>query len=270
MKHEMTWVGTGGGPLIVVPAELASHWRGGDGVGVSPGDLDRWWENPDLTGSDYGRACGIKDYLGSLDVGPGRALILNDEPMPTAFLRKPGGGILVRWMYAEDEGEVRRAIRSIPESIWEATHHSIVVAREGVLVFDSAYPGDDLPVSSGEEATVPWLRLGLPPGTYHVDTADHSPDESTRLILHRLRMGRGVRAGPAVARDPGAQEPKWPDQVPPDRSRPRPPRRNTGGAIISDAPFARSSGERRRRLTRCVRPARLVGGNKAGVVHLQG
>lgn len=203
MKDGMTWVGTDGGPLIAIPAEIASHWRGGEGVNFPPQDLDRWWENLDLSGSDYGRACGINDYLGTLEVGPGRALILNDEPMPTAFLPNAGGGIVVRWMYAEDEGAVRRVVRSIPESIWEPTPHTIVVAREGVLVFDSAYPGDDLPTSPGEEATAPWLRLGLPPGPYHVDTADYSPDESTRLILHRLRKGRCENAGRAADRKSG-------------------------------------------------------------------
>ncbi|QEH39075.1 hypothetical protein OJF2_76870 [Aquisphaera giovannonii] len=187
MDDRMVWAGTGGGPLIALPAELASHWRGVEGACHSPRDRDGWREGLDFSGTDYGRACRIDGYLGTLEVGTGRALILNDEPMPTAFLPRAGGGLLVRWMYAEDEGEVLRAVRSIPESTWEATPHGIVASRAGVLLFDSAYPGDDLPTSPGEVASSPWLRLALPAGTYDVDTADHAPDEATRLILHRIR-----------------------------------------------------------------------------------
>jgi Immunity protein 21 len=196
MQDTMTWVGTGGGPLIAICAEIAPHWRGGDGVRITQQILDRWWERLDLAGSDYGRACAINDSIGTLEVGPRRALILNDEPMQTAFVPRAEGGVFVRWMYAENEDEVRRAVQSIPESIWEATPHSIEVARAGVLLFDSAYPGDDLPISLGDGGTVPWLRLELPSGTYHVESADYSSDDSTRLILHLLKKHRDEPTDP--------------------------------------------------------------------------
>ncbi len=137
--------------------------------------------------SDYARACGIDGYLGTLDVGPGRALILGDDPMQTAFVSKPGGGVLVRWMHADDEEDLRRAVDVIPESIWKPTLHEVEVAQEGILVFDSAWPGDDLPPPEGGRAGFLWIHIELPPGTYLVDTADYEPDSSTRLILHRLR-----------------------------------------------------------------------------------
>jgi hypothetical protein len=183
MKTSINWVCSAGGPLILVPAEIAPHWRGVEGW--SPPEDGR-----DLAGessSDYARACDIDDYLGMLEVGPGRALILGDEPMQTAFIPSPEGGIAVRWMYAEDEDGVWRAVGAVPESVWEPTPHRIEVAQEGILVFDSAYPGDALPASSGDGATVPWIRIELSSGTYLVDTADYGPDSSTRLVLHRLQ-----------------------------------------------------------------------------------
>lgn len=183
MKTSINWVCSAGGPLILIPTEFATHWRGVEGWSP-PGD------GSDLTGessSDYARACGIDDYLGMLEVGPGRALILGDEPMQTAFLPSHDGGIAVRWMYAEDEDGVWRAVGAVPESAWELTPHRIEVAREGILVFDSAYPGDALPASLNDGAAAPWIRIELSSGTYLVDMADYGPDSSTRLILHRLR-----------------------------------------------------------------------------------
>jgi hypothetical protein len=141
----------------------------------------------DGSDSDYARACGIDDYLGSLKVGHGEALILGDEPMQTAFVPNAEGGIFVRWICAESEDDVRRTLGAIPESAWESTPHRIEVAREGLIVFDSAYPGDALPPPADDVVPASWIRIELPPGTYRVDTADHEPDDSTRLILHRLR-----------------------------------------------------------------------------------
>jgi hypothetical protein len=72
MEISINWVCSAGGPLIVVPAEIAHHWRGVEG----------WFPSEDVRqmsdefASDYARACGIDDYLGMLEVGPGRALIL--------------------------------------------------------------------------------------------------------------------------------------------------------------------------------------------------
>ncbi|GAC1470732.1 MAG: immunity 21 family protein [Isosphaeraceae bacterium] len=192
MKTSFTWVCSAGGPLIVVPAEIAQYWRGVEGW--SPSEVQRDWADESV--SDYARACGIDDYLGTLEVGHGKALILGDEPMQTAFIPASEfipateGGIFVRWMWAESEDGVRRALGSVPESAWETTPHRIEVAREGLLVFDSAWPGDALPPPSRDVVPASWARIELPEGTYTVDTADYEPDGSTRLILHRLRGRR--------------------------------------------------------------------------------
>jgi hypothetical protein len=107
--------------------------------------------------------------------------------MQTAFIPRPGGGVFVRWMYAEDEDSVRRAVELVPETIWDATPHRMGIARGGLLIFDSAYPGDALPTSSGDRAIIDAVRIEVAPGIYRVDTADYEPDDSTRVILHRLR-----------------------------------------------------------------------------------
>jgi len=190
MKNSITWMCSDGGPLIVAPAEIAPQWRGDRG----------WFPTEDGHGesaSDYARACSIDGYLGTLEVGSGRALILGAEPMRTCFVPNPDGGVLVRWMYAENEDSVRRALEAVPESAWGPTPHWIEVGQEGILVFDSAYPGDDLPTPTPEEGQdenekeALLIRIELPSGTYLVDTADYEPDGATRLILHRLRAESG-------------------------------------------------------------------------------
>ncbi|WP_373926529.1 Imm21 family immunity protein [Paludisphaera borealis] len=188
MRDSMAWVGTGGGPLIVIPAEFAPLWRGGEEWSPPRGPAQRGGDASRFR-SDYDRACAVDDYLGSLNVGVGRALILGDEPMMTAFVPQPAGGLLVRWMYGEDDGAVSRAVCAIPVEVWKTTPHQLPVGWGEILVFDSAYPGDALPVSI-EGGTTPWLRIALPQGNYHIDTAVYCPDESTSLVLHRLRGNR--------------------------------------------------------------------------------
>jgi hypothetical protein len=151
------------------------------------GDLWTIW-NAIRSNSDYGRACGVDGYLGVLECGPGECLVLGEEPMPTAFLPTQEGWLIVRWMHAECEEDVVRAVQSAPKDVWEATPHQIHVGSGGLLLSDSAFPGNDLP-SSSTEGAFPWLKVPVPKGRYEIDTADYQPDEQTRLTLHRLRLG---------------------------------------------------------------------------------
>lgn len=200
------WVASGGGPLIVVPVEVARHWRGDEAIWPLTGGLGMIWEAV-RNDSDYGRACRVDGYLGVLDVGPGSCLILGDDPMQTTYLRTNDGGLIVRWSFAECEEDVVTAARSVPEDTWEKTTHRIEIADGGLLIFDSAYPGDDLPTSDGDGANVPWLKFALPKGGYEIDTCDHEPDDLTHLILHRLRLSDSevVRAPQSEANRPGSR-----------------------------------------------------------------
>lgn len=179
----MNWVCSAGGPLVITSVEIAPLWRGG--FGRQAPEAGR--EPADESINDYARACRVDDWLGTLRVGTGEALILGDEPMPTAFVSRPDGGVLIRWMHAENEADVQRAVEEVPESAWKATPHKIEVGRRGLIMFDAAYPGDELPPIEDRRADAPWTRIDIPPGDYLVDTIDHQPDASTRLVLHRLR-----------------------------------------------------------------------------------
>ena len=109
--------------------------------------------------------------------------------MQTTILPTSEGGLVVRRMWAESDGDVLRAARSVPEGVWEATSHRFDVGGGGLLLFDSAYPGDDLPtMSDGQTSHGSMCRSQE--AHYEIDTADYQPDERTRLILHRLRRSR--------------------------------------------------------------------------------
>lgn len=105
------WVETLGGPLIAIPESVCHHWGGG-----VQGDFDDW--------GDYGRACAVSGYLGLIDVGPAKALVLGDAPAPTTFL--PELGIFLRWVAADSTADILRAAAEATgtapweeELIWE-------------------------------------------------------------------------------------------------------------------------------------------------------
>ncbi|MBM0278988.1 Imm21 family immunity protein [Micromonospora tarensis] len=160
---QLSWVDSGGGPLIVVPSAVLAEWRG-----ATTDDPDDW--------GDYERACRIDGYVGTLDVGAGQALVLADEPATTTYL--PDRRVFVRWLYANSEADV---IRLLPQAIaiadWAdaGTWTTTGPAR----LFDSGYAGD------GPEPPT-HLTVEVAAGTYLIRTAHVEPDKHTALMLVHL------------------------------------------------------------------------------------
>lgn len=160
-KAELTWIESAGGPLLLLEEHLLSHWHG-------------------IETDDYDRACGIDDYLGLLDVGSGRALVLGEEPMSTAWLSEPG--MFVRWQYADDNESVEEAIADLSKASWEATAIVVDVTDSSLVLFDAACSGEDPDCNrSGCK-----LNIALKEKRYLIETAHYTPDENTALILHRF------------------------------------------------------------------------------------
>lgn len=125
-KKAIKWISSEGGPLILLERNIASYWKGHDGSGTG-----------ERLSTDYERACEIEDYLGFLPVGPGEALVLNDEPMQTAWMRLGDTlGIVIRWEWAEDEETLVSAVQTIPEDLWEESGLSLNVRDGRLLLFD--------------------------------------------------------------------------------------------------------------------------------------
>jgi hypothetical protein len=169
---------SGGGPIVVVPAELAASWRGTlppIGVEVPPG----WtWGSGDIE-CDYDRACeteGLRDFemtgyggVGWLDVGAGAALILDAELM-TAWLPDRAGGYIIR-NYAEQQLDEATALEYVQEAEAAGWRELSLVWELGgrLYLFDSAYAGAaDASAIKADDG----VAIGeLAPGSYRVAVA---------------------------------------------------------------------------------------------------
>lgn len=169
----LKWISSDGGPLILMERNLVAHWRGNSDASSN----ERLSKDAYLT--DYDRACSVGDYLGLIQVASGEALVLDDEPMQTAWLGlSKEKGLLVRWQWARDEASIMRTIGGIAEELWETTDLVFEMTNGELLLFDAACSGDE--IDSG-------VRIALSPGEYLLDTACYRPNDETSLILHRLR-----------------------------------------------------------------------------------
>ncbi|MFG2236806.1 immunity 21 family protein [Streptomyces sp. NPDC048723] len=155
------WVESGGGPLVVVPAEVLTRWEGADSEGPE---------------SDYDRACGVIGYTGLLAVGPSHALVLGDEPSSTAFL--PEHGVFVRWVAAESEAELLGSVETaLEDAAWEDGQVWDVLGP--VVLFDSAWPGSEVEPDNH-------ARVDLAAGRYEVRAALAQPNPETAFQLVRV------------------------------------------------------------------------------------
>lgn len=128
--------------------------------------------------NDFDRACSVSDYLGTIRFDTRDALVLGDDPFPTAFVRAPsfGGGYLVRMLWGDDLDKASLAAHRLAPAAW-SPEPLLFDAGEGDLVlFDAAQPG---------EHAQPRVEVGLGPGRYSVASADWEDDEMC-LLIHRL------------------------------------------------------------------------------------
>jgi hypothetical protein len=143
-----------------------------------------------FAGSDYERACALPNcYAGILPVGTGQGYVLSDCPNPTAWWpeRPVGVGCLVRWNSAESDTEVIRHLRHMPDRMPIVERHELVIGSGPLLVFDSAYHGDDVTTFlQGQDCLV----IEVPAGVYVVSISIYQPDEQTSLTIHDFVMAR--------------------------------------------------------------------------------
>ena len=180
-RGKLTWLDIDGGPLLLLSEALLPFWEGSDPPsGGRTAEATFRWGDPDAVATDYDRACDVDDYLGLVDVDGGKGLVLGDEPMSTAWFPRGDDeheGMLVRWVYADNESSVLSALSQVPDDIWEPTRLTFPVASEPLHLFGAAYPGTEAREKS---------MLRLAPGDYSIATAQYKPDDRTFLVLHRF------------------------------------------------------------------------------------
>jgi hypothetical protein len=177
---ETRWIQSNGGPLLLLAQSLLRDW-GGILRGTQGLDAEFRWRGEGCA-TDYDRACDVKDYVGVIRVGAGHGLVLGEEPFLTCWRPSADreGGILVRWVCADNESAVRKHFKGLDEVQFTSTPHILRVAEPDHYLFDSSEPGEDL----GPEDALP---VDLAPGVYGLANFWFKPDSSTELQLHRLR-----------------------------------------------------------------------------------
>ncbi|MCP2341368.1 Imm21 family immunity protein [Actinomadura rupiterrae] len=164
----MTWVSSAGGPLLVAPRTALDRWQG---VTDDDGPVETW--------GDYGRACSVEGYIGTVPIGDEQALVLGEDPALTTFL--PGELLFLRWIAADSEaaitGAARRALRAGVR--WDEDEDLVWSAPGPVVHFDSALAG-------AEAEADDHLVVDLAPGRYRVRAA-YIADDDVWMILVRLQ-----------------------------------------------------------------------------------
>ena len=172
----MDWIRTGGGPLLCIERDVAHLWMGVRGSSGARGGLE--------SVTDYDRACQVRDYLGTVVVGPRKALVLGDMPLQTMVWR-PEHGIpsLVRVFYADPDADVLAILGSGPDLDFSDPIETIdfKVELESFLIFDSA--------RCGSEVGNRHLDLDLPRGHYSILTKQFEPDDRTSVLVHKFIRG---------------------------------------------------------------------------------
>ena len=166
-------------PLLLVALDNLSAWEGID-VPSNGRKIEasfRW--NPGGPATDYDRACDISDYLGVIDVGNGKGIVLSDEPLMTTWIPSLDGGLLVRWGFAESEKDVISAALNIPHDAYEDSGFSLAVGNSSLVLFAAC--------ESGHDQLYPRIEFKIEPGNYRILTSKYESNE-TGLICHRLRV----------------------------------------------------------------------------------
>lgn len=151
-----------GGPVVVLPAELASSWGG-------------------VESGDYGRACYPRDHrlidhgaVGWVSMGQARAIVLDLELM-TAYLPTPSGGVILR-NYADDTltAETARTMLGAVDAVdgWAAWGEPLPLVDGRLFMFDAACPGASDPAGIDAEEGVIVASPGAGRYAIHVAVLD--------------------------------------------------------------------------------------------------
>lgn len=183
----LKWITSGGGPLLLVEKMLALEWTGVS-LEEESNDIDLFSNAKSellITLDDYERACKVEGYIDIIPIGEKTGLVLGDAPLPTAWFYYPdqSGGLIVRWGYAASEDSIIRRLSELTENDFVAETFSLEIFSEKLIIFDSAFSGEDLDCL-GEDV----LEVQLSSGKYHIATSIYNPDDETSLIIHRLKQ----------------------------------------------------------------------------------
>ena len=160
----LSWIMSGGGPLIGLEARFAASWGGVSRLTVLKAGA----------ANDYERPSEKLGFLSSVPLQVGWALVFGEGPLDTAFWRSSNGTLfVVRTEYCDPDVDIRAIMSALDEKIFENPREVLEFTFElpDVILFDSA-----------EEGTIPTRRL--------------SPHRSSRDDIGSSRNPMSLTRGP--------------------------------------------------------------------------
>ena len=165
------WIMSGGGPLIAMESKLQISWGGVLRLTVAQAAAE----------TDYDRPPEELDYLQSIDLHDGSALIFGNGPLDTAFWQSQRGKLfIVRVIYCEPSFDFESVMRQIDRDglCAPCEEMDFSFATGELVMFDSA---DD-----GAHTEKERVQARILPGKYKIITQTIEYANSAYLILHRF------------------------------------------------------------------------------------
>ncbi len=140
LNRKLKWVETAGGPFALLAREDLPKWAGCFGkLSLVTG---KFVLEENLTYSDqthYDSVGAFKRLIGEAIIDGIQVLILGDEPAITAWVPFTAnqGGLLIRWIYANEEEAIINRLDKIPTKGWEY-ETKVELESEEYVLFDSA------------------------------------------------------------------------------------------------------------------------------------
>jgi hypothetical protein len=184
----MQWINSAGGPLILISEKSYKKWSG-----TFSRELylqNEFIEAKNLLSpeeSDYGKACSIPDFIGTVDLIGETAIILGDEPLSTTVFESLGSNLIViaRCYYTNDEQLDEKKLKSIDlNTVGDWTlDHRVTIHSEAHLLFDSAFSGYLVDYDNIEH-----MLVSLAKGDCAIWSAEYSPSEESKYLLHKFEV----------------------------------------------------------------------------------
>jgi hypothetical protein len=164
----MKWIESTGGPLLILEKVVLSNWGS---------------NNPNGNGqTDYDRACSVEEYIGVINVGYGKTLVLGDVPARTSWFQSKDdkGGLIIRWIYGRSEKQVEEYIENqLPDwNCYVNENIQIKIIKGDMLIWDSAFVYTD---KCAEK-----IEFNIVPGNYRILSGIYEPDIDTKLHIHKM------------------------------------------------------------------------------------
>lgn len=182
MTSSLRWFVNDGGPLVVLPREALTSWRGD--ASASRGRA-----------TDYERACEVDDWIAPVETASGPVLVLGGDRTNAAWvpLAEEGAHLLARVIYADDDSleKISALYEAAREGDWVRHGFTLDCAGGELLLLHAATDGaeveeetaaDDEPAYIGDVVALP-----AGPGRYAAETCEVVLPDEGHYILHRFR-----------------------------------------------------------------------------------